>query len=63
MKKIIFYSILFLTATIQNVSSQTTVLGKWKTIDDETGAPKSIVELYVQIPVILTTRFQFKVST
>ena len=46
MKKIIFYSILFLTATIQNVSSQTTVLGKWKTIDDETGAPKSIVELY-----------------
>ena len=46
MKKIIFYSILFLTAAIQNVSSQTTVLGKWKTIDDETGSPKSIVELY-----------------
>ena len=23
-----------------------TVLGKWKTIDDETGGPKSIVEIY-----------------
>lgn len=46
MKKIIVYSILFLMATIQNVSSQTKVLGKWKTIDDDTGAAKSIVEIY-----------------
>lgn len=46
MKKIIVYSVLFLMATIQNVSSQTKVLGKWKTIDDDTGAAKSIVEIY-----------------
>lgn len=45
MKKIIILSILFFVATMQNVSSQT-VLGKWKTIDDETGSPKSVVELY-----------------
>ncbi len=46
MKKVIVYSVLFLMATIQNVSSQTKVLGKWKTIDDDTGAAKSIVEIY-----------------
>lgn len=46
MKKILFYSVLFLAATVQNVYSQTTVLGKWKTIDDETGASKSVVEIY-----------------
>lgn len=46
MKKIIICSILFLVASIQNVNAQTGVLGKWKTIDDETGAPKSVVEIY-----------------
>jgi len=46
MKKVIVYSVLFLMATIQNVSSQTKVLGKWKTIDDDTGSAKSIVEIY-----------------
>jgi len=30
---------------IGNVSAQT-IFGKWKTIDDETGKPKSIVEIY-----------------
>lgn len=32
---------------IGNVQSQT-VIGKWKTIDDETGEAKSIVEVYEQ---------------
>jgi uncharacterized protein (DUF2147 family) len=32
-----------LTAFFSNAQ---TVLGKWKTIDDETGQPKSIVEIY-----------------
>ncbi len=27
-------------------NAQTSVFGKWKTIDDETGDPKSIVEIY-----------------
>jgi uncharacterized protein (DUF2147 family) len=31
----------------QNLFGQT-VVGKWRTIDDETGKPKSIVELYEQ---------------
>ena len=29
-----------------NAYAQNSVVGKWKTIDDETGKPKSIVELY-----------------
>lgn len=32
---------------VMNMSAQD-VLGKWKTIDDDTGDPKSIVELYKQ---------------
>lgn len=45
MKKLTAYSILLLLAGIQTAQSQT-VLGKWKTIDDETGSAKSIVEIY-----------------
>ncbi len=38
--------ILLVTLLIsQSISSQT-VLGKWKTVDDETGEEKSIVEIY-----------------
>ena len=42
MKKIIFILVFVLT---QNTFSQS-ILGKWKTIDDETGVEKSIIEIY-----------------
>ena len=42
MKKIFLISLFLL---FQNSFSQS-VLGKWKTIDDETGVEKSIVEIY-----------------
>jgi uncharacterized protein (DUF2147 family) len=46
MKKSIFLMIAFFFAmTAVNAQS---VLGKWKTIDDETGKAKSIVEIYEQ---------------
>ena len=43
MKKTCILIVLFFVSTI--IHSQT-VIGKWKTIDDETGKPKSIVEIY-----------------
>jgi uncharacterized protein (DUF2147 family) len=43
MKKILVYTLLFLW--IANAQSQT-VVGKWKTIDDETGKAKSVAEVY-----------------
>ncbi|MBW4361446.1 DUF2147 domain-containing protein [Flavobacterium taihuense] len=45
MKKSIIFSLVVFFAMIFNAQSQT-VLGKWKTIDDETGQAKSIVEVY-----------------
>lgn len=45
MKKSIVFSLVVFFAMIFNVQSQT-VFGKWKTIDDETGQAKSIVEIY-----------------
>ncbi|MBL7473164.1 DUF2147 domain-containing protein [Robertkochia sediminum] len=47
MKRKIFTGFLFLGLMMfaTNAFSQT-VYGKWKTIDDETGEPKSIVEIY-----------------
>jgi len=45
MKKSIIYSVLFIFAGIVSMQAQS-VIGKWKTIDDETGAAKSIVEIY-----------------
>jgi len=46
MKKTIFFiSFLVLTFVFSNLSAQS-VLGKWKTIDDETKKPKSIVLIY-----------------
>ncbi|MDR6845869.1 DUF2147 domain-containing protein [Flavobacterium granuli] len=45
MKKSIVFSLVVFFAMIFNVQGQT-VLGKWKTIDDETGETKSIVEVY-----------------
>lgn len=37
---------LLLFASSAQAQSQSSVLRKWKTIDDETGKPKSIVEVY-----------------
>lgn len=45
MKKRLIYSIVFAMASIFSGHSQT-ALGKWKTIDDETGKAKSVVEIY-----------------
>lgn len=44
MKKIITIALLFMTTIF--FAQNHTVIGKWKTIDDETGKPKSIVEIY-----------------
>ena len=44
MKKSLF-TLLVLVFVVATAAAQS-VLGKWKTIDDETGKPKSIVELY-----------------
>ena len=47
MKKAIFTFLLVAVAGIFSASAQS-VTGKWKTIDDETGQAKSIVEVYEQ---------------
>ena len=43
MKKTILSSIFIL---IVSIASSQTIVGKWKTIDDETGKAKSIVEIF-----------------
>ena len=45
MKKGIIFSLIICFSVIFNTQGQS-VLGKWKTIDDETGQAKSIVEIY-----------------
>nr|WP_315201866.1 DUF2147 domain-containing protein [uncultured Flavobacterium sp.] len=45
MKKSIIFGLVVFFSIIFNAQSQT-VLGKWKTVDDETGQAKSIVEVY-----------------
>ena len=40
----LFTTLLFIL--IVSLQAQNSPLGKWKTIDDETGEPKSIVEIY-----------------
>ena len=45
MKKSIVFGLVVFFSIIFNAQGQT-VLGKWKTIDDETGEAKSIVEVY-----------------
>ena len=45
MKKQFLYSLFFVITGLFSVQAQT-VLGKWKTIDDETGKAKSVVEIY-----------------
>ena len=44
MTKFIFALIFF--AGFHSISAQGDILGQWKTIDDETGKEKSIVEIY-----------------
>ncbi|MXN89791.1 DUF2147 domain-containing protein [Flavobacterium sp. Sd200] len=44
MKKYIFASLLFIGIGFTSLQAQVT--GKWKTVDDETGEAKSIVEVY-----------------
>lgn len=44
MNKIVF-GIAFILLTVGQLSAQS-IFGKWKTVDDETGATKSIVEIY-----------------
>ncbi len=36
----------FFLFVITTLSAQNGITGKWKTIDDETGKPKSVVEIY-----------------
>lgn len=45
MKKSFLFSLVMFLVLIFNAQSQS-VVGKWKTIDDETGKPKSVVEIY-----------------
>ena len=45
MKKTLLLSLAFITLLIFSGNAQT-IFGKWKTIDDETGLEKSIVEIY-----------------
>jgi len=45
MKRIVII-VLCLIIAIQNISAQDPILGKWKTIDDESGKPRSVVEIY-----------------
>jgi uncharacterized protein (DUF2147 family) len=40
------YVLLLLLFSISTLWSQNKVVGKWKTIDDETGQEKSIIEIY-----------------
>lgn len=42
MKLLLFLSLLVVTFTAESQS----ILGKWRTVDDETGEEKSIVEIY-----------------
>ena len=45
MRKIILVASVLCFVLVTTVRSQS-VVGKWKTIDDKTGKPKSIVEVY-----------------
>ena len=45
MKKLIYISLMLVFSIVQTSQGQS-VLGKWKTIDDETGVAKSVVEIY-----------------
>lgn len=46
MKKVTFLSAMALLFMAAQAFGQSSIFGKWKTIDDETGKAKSIVEIY-----------------
>ena len=46
MKKLLILSFIFLLFVASSAMAQTSIFGKWKTIDDETGEAKSVVEIY-----------------
>ena len=46
MKRKLFLLSFLIFATVVSAFSQSSIFGKWKTIDDETGEPKSVVEIY-----------------
>ncbi|MCA5004151.1 DUF2147 domain-containing protein [Sphingobacterium bovistauri] len=46
MKKILLACFMILIAFISQAQSSVDILGKWTTVDDETGKAKSIVEIY-----------------
>ena len=45
MKKLLLSFVLFFTAALM-LHAQDEIVGRWKTIDDETGKAKSIIEIY-----------------
>ncbi|MDR6967829.1 uncharacterized protein (DUF2147 family) [Flavobacterium arsenatis] len=47
MKKLLYISLMLVFSIVQTSQSQS-VVGKWKTIDDESGEAKSVVEIYEQ---------------
>ena len=47
MKKLVLSLVVFFSAAML-LRAQDEIVGRWKTIDDETGQPKSIVEIYKQ---------------
>jgi uncharacterized protein (DUF2147 family) len=47
-KHFIVISIFILLSSLQFTSAQNTILGRWKTIDDETNKAKSIVSIYME---------------
>ena len=44
MKRLLFFSLLF--CAFSAFSQVSSIVGSWKTIDDETGEPKSVVRIY-----------------
>lgn len=69
MRKIILLASILCATVVSTMQSQS-VIGKWKTIDDETGKPKSIVEvyensgkIYAKIVEILDPKKQDKLCT
>lgn len=44
--KQILLAFMVLVSTCQLASAQDSIIGKWKTIDDETNKPRSVVEIY-----------------
>ncbi len=45
---LILSAILLFCFTSLGLAQETSIIGKWKTIDDETNKPKSIVEIFVR---------------